>query len=331
MRSYSRIFVALSWMIILSVLSSSCGRSREAGRDEEGNLYGTISISGAFAMYPLTVKWAEEFRLEHPKVRIDISAGGAGKGMADVLSGMVDLAMFSREVTMPELEKGAWPLAVAKDAVVPVFNSQNKLAAQIRSQGLTQEAFQQIFLGNEARSNWARFIPGSDYAMHIYTRSDACGAAETWAYYLGAYQENLAGTGIFGDPGIAEAVKNDPQGIGYNNICYVYDIHTGKPFPGLAVVPVDLDGDGAIGPEEDFYGSLEQITTAIAQGRYPSPPARQLYFISKGEPRNVVVQEFLNWVLQKGQNYVLLAGYVQLSPEVLQQEQQRIPKKADHE
>jgi len=46
---------------------------------------GQISISGAFALYPMTVKWSEEFRKINPDVRIDISAGGAGKGIADAL------------------------------------------------------------------------------------------------------------------------------------------------------------------------------------------------------------------------------------------------------
>ena len=50
-------------------------RYRQGLRHE---LKGEIQLSGAFALYPMAVKWAEEFRKIHPKVRIDISAGGAG-------------------------------------------------------------------------------------------------------------------------------------------------------------------------------------------------------------------------------------------------------------
>jgi phosphate transport system substrate-binding protein len=35
------------------------------------------------------VKWGEEFGKIHPKMRIDISAGGAGKGAADALAGFI--------------------------------------------------------------------------------------------------------------------------------------------------------------------------------------------------------------------------------------------------
>ncbi|MCE8429450.1 MAG: hypothetical protein J5U19_13805, partial [Candidatus Methanoperedens sp.] len=50
-------------------------------------LEGTISLSGAFALYPMAVRWGEEFQKLHPKVKVDISAGGAGKGMTDTLGG----------------------------------------------------------------------------------------------------------------------------------------------------------------------------------------------------------------------------------------------------
>jgi phosphate transport system substrate-binding protein len=52
---------------------------------------GQISISGAFALYPMVVKWADEYKKINPGVRFDISAGGAGKGLSDALNGMVEI------------------------------------------------------------------------------------------------------------------------------------------------------------------------------------------------------------------------------------------------
>ena len=75
-----------------------------SGGDE---LSGTISASGAFALYPLMVKWGEEFKKLHPNVNFDISAGGAGKGMTDALSGQVDIGMVSRAISADEEKKGA--------------------------------------------------------------------------------------------------------------------------------------------------------------------------------------------------------------------------------
>src|SRR5512138_3213844 len=104
---------------------SACNSRRQDTAKSDGKLKGKITISGAFALYPMAVRWAEEFQKIHPRVKINISAGGAGKGMADALSGMVDLGMFSKEVSPEEQAKGAWWIGVAKDAVVPTINAEN--------------------------------------------------------------------------------------------------------------------------------------------------------------------------------------------------------------
>jgi ABC-type phosphate transport system substrate-binding protein len=40
-------------------------------------LQGEITVSGAFALYPLVTRWAEEFQRSNPGVRFDIASGGA--------------------------------------------------------------------------------------------------------------------------------------------------------------------------------------------------------------------------------------------------------------
>src|SRR6187402_1458435 len=87
------------------------------------DLTGNISISGAFALYPITVKWAEEFKKKNPKVKIDIQAGGAGKGITDVLSKVTDIGLVSRELNAAEYKKGAFAIAVTKDAVIPTISA----------------------------------------------------------------------------------------------------------------------------------------------------------------------------------------------------------------
>lgn len=316
-------FTILCAAIVLSCLLG-CNQSARTNQ-HDGELRGTISISGAWALYPITVKWAEEFRKEHPNVRIDISAGGAGKGFTDAMSGMVDLGMFSRGFSQAELDRGVWFVGVTKDAVVPVINASNPFADMIRKRGITHEEFQSIFLQNKPGSwNELLKIRGVEEKIHAFTRSDACGASEMWAAFLGVHQENLQGTGVFGDPGIASAVKNDKLGIGYNNVNYVFDLQTRKPYEGLAVIPLDINLNGTIDPEEDFYNTLDELNKAIRDGVYPSPPARPLYFVAKEKPVNEVVIAFLHWILVEGQQYVETAGYVPLPDEFIEQQLQKL-------
>jgi phosphate transport system substrate-binding protein len=316
MNSYKSLsFIALSIIVLLSC--SSCSQ-----KSKEKN----ISISGAFALYPLTVKWAEEYQKIHPDVSIDVSAGGAGKGMTDVLSGMVDLAMFSRTVSQDEVTKGAWQVAVSRDAVVPTINASNPYLDLILKQGIRKEQFAGIYV-NKKITDWKQIIPTANAEkISIFTRSDACGAAEMWAKFLGSNQESLGGTGVFGDPGIADAVKSDKLGIGYNNVAYAFDISSRKPYPGIMVIPIDIDGNGKIDATENFYNTLDEIMKAIAEDKYPSPPARDLYLISNGKPKKQATLDFLNWILTDGQKYVHEAGYVQLKSEKVEEQKVKLSK-----
>jgi phosphate transport system substrate-binding protein len=281
---------------------------------------GKITISGAWALYPMVVKWGTDYQKLHPDVKIDVSAGGAGKGMADALSGAVDLGMVSRSVNKAEIDKGAWWVSVVKDAVVPTINTANPAKDAILKKGLKKEEFADIWITAKA-TNWNALagIPGNS-PIHCYTRSDSCGAAETWAKYLGKNQEDLKGVGVYGDPGLAEAVRKDITGVGYNNINFLFDSKTKKPVDGICALPIDINGNGKIDSDEAVYATLGDIVKAIADGKYPSPPARDLHLVSNGLPKRKVVVEFLRWVLTEGQGSVGESGYINLPAAKLTQE-----------
>ena len=286
---------------------------------------GQISISGAFALYPMVIKWADEYQKINPGVRFDISAGGAGKGISDALNGMVEIGMVSREIYPEEIKKGAFPIAVTKDAVVAVISDRNPVINDILAKGLKKDVAANIWVTGKVTTWSQAFGSKTSSPIHIYTRSDACGAAEMWAKFFGKKQEDLLGVGVFGDPGLAQAVKRDPLGIGFNNIGYAYDATTREQIKGLKVVPIDLNNNGKIESDENFYESMNDIMAAIASGKYPSPPARELYFVLKGSPENnKVLTSFIKWVLSDGQKFVNEAGYISLTKETIEAERKKL-------
>ncbi|MDD4870894.1 MAG: PstS family phosphate ABC transporter substrate-binding protein [Kiritimatiellae bacterium] len=301
---------------------SGCSRnSKKQGVTPQAGTGGKITISGAWALYPMVVKWAEEFKKVHPGVVIDISAGGAGKGMADALSQAVDLGMISREINPVEVSKGAWWVSVVKDAVVPTINAENPVVNAVLKRGMTSNEFTAVWVTGKT-TRWDSLVQGTsgEVPIHVYTRSDACGAAETWAKYLGGNQQDLKAIAVYGDPGLAEAVRKDKLGIGFNNINFVYDAKTKVPVTGLRIIPIDVNNNGKIDKEEEFYSTLDELIAAIGDGRYPSPPARALHLVSFGQPKNKAVIEFLKWVLADGQKYVPEAGYINLPKDRLSEE-----------
>lgn len=310
--------------LLLSTMLSGCIDNEEEPTVDGGELQGTIRVSGAWALYPMVVKWDEEYRKIHPGVRVDLSAGGAGKGMTDVLGGMVDIGMVSREIYPEEIEKGAFGVAVTKDAVVPTVNENNPALEELMSKGMKKQALIDLWItGNKA--SWGE-VAGTDVTdeINVYTRSDACGAAKTWATFLGDYhQEDLLGVAVYGDPGLAEAVRQDSLGIGYNNLNFAYDANTGETVAGIQVLPIDLNENGVIDEDESFYGTKYELMEAIGTGAYPSPPARDLYLVTKGAPTGLT-KEFIDWCLTDGQQYVTETGYVPLPEEKLGEERSKI-------
>jgi phosphate transport system substrate-binding protein len=305
----------------IALLIPACGSQTTSS--EAGGMQGTLTISGAFALYPMMTRWAEEYQRLNPGVQFDISAGGAGKGMADAISGAVDIGMVSRDVTAEEEAQGAYWVAVTKDAVFPVVNAQNPFLADLMQTGLSQEIFSGIFITGEIKT-WGQAIgkPEVTDEIHVYTRSDACGAAETWAKYLGSKQENLLGIGVFGDPGLLDAVIKDPLGIGYNNLNYAYDMASGAAVAGAAILPIDVNGNGQIGLDEVLVTKTEAIT-AVANGKYPSPPARVENLVTKGKPEGLA-QAFIQWILTDGQQYLEEAGYIPLPPDQMEASFQKV-------
>ncbi|MGC9436271.1 MAG: PstS family phosphate ABC transporter substrate-binding protein [Methanomicrobiales archaeon] len=310
-----RFAAVLAGVLVLSVAMAGC-----TGSGPESGESGTITISGAFALYPMMVAWADEYQQIHPDVKIDVSAGGAGKGMTDALNDMVDIGMVSREIYPEEQERGAVWVSVAKDAVVGTMNAENPVLADMQETGLNKTTMEEIYITGDL-TTWGGLVgrPEMTGEIHRYTRSDACGAATVWAKYFGYAQEDLQGTGVNADPGVAEAVKSDPLGLGYNNINFAYNRTSGAPLAGLAIVPLDLDGNGKIDEDERFYETRDAIVGAIADGRYPSPPARDLNLVTRDEFTGIT-RDFVVWILTDGQQYIDENGYVPLSDERLQSE-----------
>lgn len=303
-------------ILVFSIITTGCGTKKTESPSGEGELKGTITISGAFALYPLMVRWGEEFQKLHPDVKFDISAGGAGKGMTDALNGAVDIGMVSRAIAPEEEQKGAFWVSATKDAVFVAVNVKNPVLSDIKAKGFSKDVISKIYITGEI-TTWGQVIgkPEITDPIHVYTRSDSCGAADAFAKYLDKKQEDLLGIGVSGDPGLLDAVVKDPLGIGFNNLNYAFDANSGLPTTGAFVASLDANANGKVDPEE-VYDLKQQAITAIKTGKYPSPPARDLNLVTKGKPIGLTLA-FISWILTDGQKFVDEVGYIQLPSEQL--------------
>ena len=325
MRRPPGINVLFCHIVIAVLLFSLCVAGTAIAADQKkAGISGTVRVSGAWALYPMMVTWAEEFRKVYPGVRIGVSAGGAGKGITDALTGMVDIGMVSREIRPEEQKPGSTFIPVVKDAVFPTINANNPVQKTVAIKGIKKETFNDLWVLGKPMT-WGELAgTTTKKAVQVYTRSDSCGAAETWAHYLGKKQEDLKGVGVYGDPGLAEAVKKDVFGVGYNNLNYAYDAKTGLPVSGIQIIPIDVNGNGKIDPKEDL-GTKAKAIKAVTSGSYPSPPARDLYLISRNN-FNGLSKTFVKWILADGQKYVDEVGYIKIAPKQLKESLKKLEK-----
>jgi phosphate transport system substrate-binding protein len=305
-----------SLLVIASLLLAGCGSSEaepaQAGTDQ---LSGTISVSGAFALYPMMTVWADEFSKLHPDVQFDVQGGGAGKGMTDTIAGAVDIGMISRSIKDEETAQGIFWVSVTKDAVFPIISTENPVAADILAKGISQEIFNKIFVSGEIKT-WGEVVgkPEITDEIHVYTRSDACGAGEMWAKFSGgSVQDDIQGIGVNGEPALVDTVIKDPLGIGYSNLNSVFDMNNGNLIPGTIVPPVDINTNGQADADE-YYKTMNEAVSAVSSEKYPSPPARFENLATKGKPTGLTLT-FIQWILTDGQQYLGQAGYVPLTPE----------------
>ncbi len=295
-------------------IEPSSGQETEAAPAEE-SLSGTISISGAFALYPMMTVWADEFSNIHPDVQFDIQGGGAGKGMTDTIAGAVDIGMISRAIKDEETAQGIFWVSVTKDAVFPIISSENPVAAQILEKGISQETFAGIYITGKI-TTWGQVVGDETITdeIHVFTRSDASGAAEQWAKFSGGKaQEDLKGVGVNGEPSILDTVIKDPLAIGYGNLNSIFDLSGGNIVPGIIIPPIDINTNG-LADVEEVYTVKEDAFGAVANGTYPSPPARFENLATLGKPEGLTLT-FIEWILTDGQQYLESAGFVPLTAE----------------
>lgn len=286
----------------------------------EEKLEGTVTLSGAWAIYPTAVAWGAAFQALHPKVKVDVSAGGAGKGAADAIAGLADIGMVSRDPDPSEIKKGIVPIYILHDAIFPVVSEKNPALGDLLKKGVKKKTLIELYIKGIIES-WDVVVDNKiGKPVHVYTRSDSCGAAASWAKYLGdKKQEDLKGIGIYGDPGVIEAVKRDPIGIGYGNFSFVFT-REGTVLKGAKLVPIDSNENGIADPDE-IYENREAAIQGIRSGRYPA--TRKNYFFVKGKPQ-CLVKEFIKFALSdEGAGIVDEAG---TSLPVLKAEREKVLK-----
>ena len=284
----------LALLLTTLLLSTSCGPASQAETASDSPT-AYIENKGSDTIVNLALAWAERYQSLHPEIRISVTGGGSGTGIASLINGTVDLANASRQIKAEEVEdarsNGIEPVEhiIARDAIAVIVNPQNSISE------LTLRQISDIYSGKI--NNWSE-LGGEDRPIVRLSRETNSG---THVYFLetvlrlgNSDDKTLFATNTLLLPsseGIVAEVRQNPNAIGYD---------------GLGYVPHDLKMI-AIAEEEGGAYILPSIPT-VNDKTYPI--ARDLYMYTDGEPTGIV-KEYLKWILDvEAQEIVAELGFV---------------------
>ncbi|HEY3371080.1 MAG TPA: phosphate ABC transporter substrate-binding protein [Prolixibacteraceae bacterium] len=246
-----------------------------------------ITVKGSDTMVILAQRWAEVYMKTNPNTSIQVTGGGSGTGISALINGATDIANASRKMKLTEKEKlksryntlGV-EVACAKDGITIYLHPTNKVKE------LTIKQLSEIFKGNI--TNWKE-VGGADADIKLYGRENSSG---TYVFF----QENV----VKGDyasscqtlPGTAavvNAVKKDPNAIGYGGAAYA---------EGIEICKVKKDENSP---------AYEASAETIKNNQYPI--TRFLYMYLKNKPTGAM-KSYIDWILSpEGQKLAVDAGY----------------------
>jgi len=257
----------------------------------------TVNISGTRFFFPLIEKWAEEFEKENPDIDIVVQFGIPNK----------DIEATGTPVSKENPEKGKYTV-VSRFSLVPIINEKNPAWSELQKRGLSKSDFEKIYFKSDQQQSSFVSNNGLNVPIRVYTRG-ACASA-TFAKRFGKEIEDLSNLdkNIADDKVLLQNVLNDSLGVAYNNLGFVYDLKTRKQKSGIKVVPIDINANGQIDKDENFYDNLDQLIQKLELTNIDLPPVGKMVFIYKEDKPEV--KAFVNWILAKGQQYNHSVGFL---------------------
>ncbi len=287
-------------LLILALLLPLFGCGQEQISEGQSNTSSsqtqTIENKGSDTLVNIALAWAEAYMKENPDMRISVTGGGSGTGIAALINGTVNIANASRAMKAEEIEaaedNGITPVqfVVARDAIAIVVHPSNPVDE------LTLEQISDIY--TLKITNWSQ-VGGEDRPIVPLSRQSNSG---TYIYFL----KNVVRLGdkesdlLFSpntllmpsSEGISAEIRQNPNAIGYDGLGYVTEDQK------VIAVAVDSEGDYVLPSSETVNASSYPI-------------ARPLYMYTAGEPTGLI-KTYLDWILDEGQAEVSRLGFVPL-------------------
>lgn len=316
----------------------------------------TLAASGSTAQASAMAHFAKAYQNACPQATLNYTAIGSARGIEEFLSGKTDFGNSDSPLEGSEYELAKQRCGGSEALNIPIVFGPIAITYNLPDVGvliLDGPTLAGIFSGKITR--WddpaiealnlpsGRAHPNPRTAMpaeqiRVIHRSDGSGTTDNFQRYLqvasnGAWTQGAGksfnggiGQGAEGNQGTAEAVKNTPGAISYNEWSFAIDqglttadiktpagvTHIGTDWTGTSIAPVTVVGEGnnlvldltpAYQPATRFGYPIILAGYAIVCSRYPDP--------ATGD----AVRSFLQSAITVGQTDLNKVGYIPLPTE----------------
>lgn len=265
-----------------SILAGCAGAAPSPTGTPDGTmaLAGSITVAGSSSVGPHIEGYIKPaFEALHKGVKVNVLISDSGTGIRSTEAGTSDIGMSSRALTAAEAA-GLNSTVIAYDGIAVIVNNGNGVA------DLSKQQIVDIFAGRI--KNWKE-VGGKDAAIDVYQREAASGTRTAFNDLVmkpsNVTDRALQATNTLN---MIQSVKGNPRAIGYCSF--------GELSPDVKAIRID--------------GVAPSIAT-IKDRSYPVQ--RPFLLITKGEPTNPIVIEFLDFVTgAEGQNILAESNLVSI-------------------
>lgn len=258
----------------------------------------SIILSGSTTVLPIANASAIAFMNKYGTTTITVQGGGSGVGYSNIIDGVVDIGMASREPKTTEIDNAKsknvklWLHPIALDAVCVVVHP-----SVSNSLNLTLQEVGKIFAG--IYTYWDEVKPELPHQkITVVVREPGSGTRGTFEEYtMHPWKYNVTAEASVqpGNPAVRNKVETTPYSIGYVGFGFLSENMT-------TVALAKENGKPYVYP----------TINAIAGGDYPI--SRYLYLVTNGQPPSgSLTDRFIDFIKSsEGQQIVEACGYLKL-------------------
>jgi len=268
-----------------------------------------IKITGTKFPFDLMQCWIDVYSKTHPGIQFQLSKA--------IPLDSADLMIAAHGFRPGELKDGEVAIALTRYAQLPIANSNRGDLKTLQQKGFTQQDLKNIYFNVQQNKT-----DGLNEPVTIYRRDKNVCASRSFAENVAGNQLDVAGNLVNGDDrALSNAVKNDVNGISYNNLGLIYNLKTRKVVDSIAVIPIDLNGNGKIDADENIYATLDDVLNFLSTPNNSGIPQDNVNIVINKNTINKNGLNFLSWIITQGQQYNRSYGFFDLDKTVVLQEQ----------